>query len=255
MILVMDVGNTNIAMGLFDGKKLLNTWRMNTDKEKASDEFGIFIISLFNNEKLDIKKVEAVIIASVVPQIMYSIEHAIRKYFNLTPIIVSPGIKTGINIKYENPKELGADRIVNSVAAFELYGGPTIVVDFGTATKFETISSKGEYLGGAICPGVKISADALFQRTAKLPRIELVKPDNVIGKNTVSNLQSGIIYGQIGQVDYIVNRIKSEMGEDKIKVIATGGLSRLIAKESSTIDEINGNLSLEGLRIVYEKNK
>jgi type III pantothenate kinase len=255
MILVMDVGNTNIALGLFDGKKLLNTWRMNTDKEKASDEFGIFIISLFNNERLDIKKVEAVIIASVVPQIMYSIEHAIRKYFNLTPIIVSPGIKTGINIKYENPKELGADRIVNSVAAFELYGGPTIVVDFGTATKFETISSKGEYLGGAICPGVKISADALFQRTAKLPRIELVKPDNVIGKNTVSNLQSGIIYGQIGQVDYIVNRIKSEIGEDKIKVIATGGLSRLIAKESSTIDEINGNLSLEGLRIVYEKNK
>lgn len=255
MILVMDVGNTNIAIGLFDGKKLVNNWRMNTDKEKASDEFGIFMMSLFRNENVDPKKVEAVVIASVVPQIMYSLEHGIRKYFGIVPIIVGPGIKTGINIKYENPKELGADRIVNAVAAYELYGGPAIVVDFGTATKFETISANGEYLGGAICPGVKISADALFQKTAKLPRIELVKPESVIGKNTISNLQSGIIFGQIGQVDYIVNRIKTELGGGKISVVATGGLSRLIAKESSVIEHINGTLSLEGLRIVYEKNK
>jgi len=202
----MDVGNSNISLGLFDGKKLMNHWRMNTDKDKASDEFGIFIMNLFKQVEVDPKKVEAVVIASVVPQIMYSLEHAVRKYFDLNPLIVGPGIKTGINIKYENPKELGADRIVNAVAAYEIYKGAVIVVDFGTATKFETISSKGEYLGGAICPGVKISADALFQRTAKLPRVELVKPETVIGKNTVSNLQSGIIFGQIGQVDYIVNK-------------------------------------------------
>jgi type III pantothenate kinase len=255
MILVMDVGNTNIVLGVYEGKKLLISWRMATDKERTSDEFGMFIVSLFNNEKLDILDVEATIIASVVPQIMYSLEHAIRKYFKKEPIVVGPGIKTGINIKYENPREVGADRIVNAVAGFELYGGPLIVVDFGTATKFEAISSKGEYLGGAICPGVRISADALFQRASKLPRIELSKPENVIGRNTVSNLQSGIVYGHIGQVEYIVNRMKKEMNEEKVKVIATGGMARLIAGGAEAIDEINSQLTLDGLRIIYERNK
>jgi len=255
MILVMDVGNTNIVIGAYDGKKLLQHWRMGTDKEKTSDEYGMFIVSLFNNEKLDVKGVEAVIIASVVPQIMYSLEHAIKKYFKLDPIIVGPGIKTGINIKYENPREVGADRIVNAVAGHEIYGGPVIIVDFGTATKFEVVNSKGEYLGGAICPGVKISADALFQKTSKLPKIELVKPDSVIGKSTVANLQSGIFFGHIGQVDYIVSKMKKEMKEENIKVVATGGLARLIASESSTISEINGLLTLDGLRIIYERNK
>ncbi|HOP99953.1 MAG TPA: type III pantothenate kinase [Acetivibrio clariflavus] len=255
MIVVMDVGNTNIVFGVYEGKKLLNHWRMTTDKEKTSDEFGMFIMDIFNFEKIDVSNIEAVVIASVVPPIMYSLEHAIRKYFKLEPMIVGPGIKTGINIKYENPREVGADRIVNAVAALEIYKPPFIIVDFGTATTFCAVSSNGEYLGGAICPGIKISAEALFQRAAKLPRIDLVKPDNVIGRNTVSSMQSGIVYGYVGTVDYIVKRMKKEMKEDNIKVIATGGLARLIASESETIDEINGLLALEGLRIIYEKNR
>ncbi|MCX7747349.1 MAG: type III pantothenate kinase [Clostridia bacterium] len=255
MILVMDVGNTNIVLGVYEGKKLLAHWRMGTDKDKTSDEFGMFMISLFNHEKLNVKMVEAVIIASVVPPIMYSIEHAIKKYFKVDPITVGPGVKTGINIKYENPREVGADRIVNAVAAYEIYGGPLIIVDFGTATTFCAISSKGEYLGGVICPGIKISADALFQRASKLPRIELAKPETVIGKNTIVSMQSGIVFGYVGQVDYIVKRIKKEMKEDNIKVIATGGLARLIASESETINEINALLTLEGLRIIYERNR
>jgi len=255
MIFAVDVGNTNIELGVYEEKDLLARWRMGTDKEKTSDEFGMFFAGLFRNENLDIHKTKAVIISSVVPPIMYSLEHAIRKYFKVEPMIVGPGIKTGINIKYENPREVGADRIVNAVAAYEIYGGPVIIIDFGTATTFCAVSSKGEYLGGVICPGIKISAEALFQRTAKLPRIELVKPEHVIGRNTVASMQSGIVYGYVGQVDYIVRRIKKEMKEEGIKVIATGGLARLVAAESETIDEVNGLLTLEGLRIIYEKNK
>lgn len=255
MIVVIDVGNSNMVLGVYEGKKLLVSWRMGTDKGRTSDEFGMFFLSLFNSEKLDIHNVEAVVVASVVPPIMYSLEHAIRKYFKIDPMVVGPGIKTGINIKYENPREVGADRIVNSVAAFEIYGGPVIIVDFGTATTFSAVSSKGEFLGGVICTGIKTSADALFQKTSKLPKIELVKPETVIGRNTVANMQSGIIYGYVGQVDYIVRRMKKEMKEDNIKVVATGGLARLIASESETIDEINSLLTLDGLRIIYERNR
>lgn len=255
MIVVMDVGNTNIVFGVYEGEKLLNYWRMTTDKDKTSDEFGMFLINIFKHEKIDVGNIEAVVIASVVPPIMYSLERAIKKYLKLDPIVVGPGVKTGINIKYENPREVGADRIVNAVAALELYKGPVIIVDFGTATTFCAVTSNGEYLGGVICPGIKISAEALFQKAAKLPRIELAKPDTVIGRNTVSSMQSGIVYGYVGKVDYIVKRIKKEMKEDNIKVIATGGLARMIASESETIDEINGLLSLDGLRIIYDKNK
>jgi type III pantothenate kinase len=256
MVLVIDVGNTNIVLGVYEGQKLLQHWRMGTDKDKTSDEFGMFIVSLFNHEQLNIKSVEAVIVASVVPPIMYSLEHAIRKYFKVEPMVVGPGIKTGINIRIENPREVGADRIVNAVAAYEIYGGPLIIVDLGTATTYCAVSSKGEYLGGVISPGIKISADALFQRAAKLPRIELAKPDTVIGRNTVTSMQSGIVFGYVGQVDYIVRRMKLEMKEEKeVKVIATGGLARMLASESETIDEINGLLTLEGLRIIYERNR
>lgn len=208
MILVMDVGNTNIVLGAYDGKKLLNHWRMGTNREKTADEYGMFMMSLFSNDKIDTNNIEAVIIASVVPPIMYTLEHAIRKYLKRDPVIVGPGIKTGINIKYENPREVGADRIVNAVAAIELYGGPVIVVDFGTATTFCAINSKSDYLGGVICPGIKVSLEALFQKAAKLPRIDLVKPETVIGRTTIGNMQSGIIYGYTGQVDYIVKRMK-----------------------------------------------
>jgi len=208
VILVMDVGNTNIVLGAYDGKKLLNHWRMGTNREKTADEYGMFMMSLFSNDKIDTNNIEAVIIASVVPPIMYTLEHAIRKYLKRDPVIVGPGIKTGINIKYENPREVGADRIVNAVAAIELYGGPVIVVDFGTATTFCAINSKSDYLGGVICPGIKVSLEALFQKAAKLPRIDLVKPETVIGRTTIGNMQSGIIYGYTGQVDYIVKRMK-----------------------------------------------
>ncbi len=255
MLVVMDVGNTNIVLGLYEGKTLLNQWRLSTDINRTSDEYGMFMASYFNHEKLNIGEVEDVIIASVVPPTMYSVENAVRKYFKVEPIIIGPGVKTGINIKTENPREVGADRIVNAAAACGIYGGPLIIVDFGTATTFCAVSSKNEYLGGAISPGIKISADALFNKAAKLPRIELLKPETVIGKNTVISMQSGVVYGYVGQVDYIVNRMKKEMQEENIKVIATGGLARLIASESQTIQHINAHLTLEGLRMIYEKNK
>lgn len=255
MLLAVNVGNTNIRLGVYEEKKLIAHWKLATNREWTSDEFGIYFMSFFNNEKLDVSKVEAVIIASVVPPMMYSFEHAISKYIKKEPIIIGPGIKTGINIKYENPRELGADRIASAVAAYEIYGGPVIVVDFGTATTFNAVSSRGEFLGGVICPGIKISAEALYQRTAKLPRIDLTKPDMVIGRNTSVSMQSGVFNGYVGQVNHLVNKIKQEMKEDNVKVIATGGLAKFIALEAKTIDEVNGRLTLEGLRIIYEKNK
>jgi len=255
LLLVINVGNTNIIMGAYEGKKLLNSWRLTTDKEKTSDEFGVFFMSVFQKDNLKVEDVEAVIISSVVPPVMYSLEHSIRKYFGKEPIIIGPGIKTGINVKYENPRQLGADRIVNAVAAYELYGGPCIVIDFGTATTFNAISSKGEFLGGVICPGIKVSAEALYQRTAKLPRIDIVKTETVLGRNTMVSMQSGIYNGYIGQVNYIVSKMKSEMKEENIKVIATGGLARVIADDVNSINVLNSNLTLEGLRIIYEKNR
>ncbi len=255
MILVVDVGNTHIVLGVYGQTELLASWRLNTDKERTADELGMFMLNLFDHAGLKAGEIEAVIIASVVPPIMYTLEHSIKKYFKLDPMIIGPGTKTGINIRYQNPKEVGTDRIVNAVAGFELYGGPLIIVDMGTATTFCAVSARGEYLGGVICPGVKISLEALFQKAAKLPRIDLIKPDGVIGKNTVSSMQSGIFYGYIGQVDYIVKRMKQEMQEDNIKVIATGGLARFISEESRTIDHVNPTLTLEGLRIVYERNR
>jgi type III pantothenate kinase len=256
MLLAFDVGNTNIVLGVYKGETLLNSWRMATDKSKTSDEYGMLVNQLFEYDGLDLNDVEDVIISSVVPPLMYSLQHMAYKYCKKEAMVVGPGIKTGVNIKYDNPKQVGADRIVNAVSAFEQYGGPLVIVDFGTATTFCAISEKGEYMGGTISPGIKISSEALFQNAAKLPRVELIKPGHVICKNTVSSMQSGIIYGYIGLVDYIVKRMKQELGNHpNTKVIATGGLANLIASESETIDEVNGLLTLEGLRIIYERNK
>lgn len=255
MLFVMDIGNTNMVMGVYDKGNLLFNWRLGTDREKTFDEIGILILELLKYEKINIEKIEAAIVASVVPPINKTIENSILRYLKVQPLFVEPGIKTGINIKLENPRELGADRIVNAVAAYEIYGGPLIIIDFGTATTFCAVTLRGEYLGGAICPGIQISAEALFQRTAKLPKIDIKNPRNVIGRNTVNAMQSGIFYGYVGQVDYIVKRIKEEIKEENIKVIATGGMANLIATESSEINKVNGLLTLEGLRIIYERNR
>ncbi|NFP93440.1 type III pantothenate kinase [Clostridium sporogenes] len=258
MILVLDVGNTNIVLGIYKNKKLIANWRLATDNKRTADEYGIQVIELFSHNNLSFSDIEGVIISSVVPNIMYSLEHMISKYFNIKPIIVGPGVKTGINIKYDNPKEVGADRIVNAVAAHEIYEKPLIIIDFGTATTFCSVTKEANYLGGTICPGIKISSDALFDKAAKLPRVELVKTPGVICKNTVASIQAGIIYGYAGQVDYIVSKMKKEMmalGEEEPFVVATGGFAKLISEEAKSIDEINAILTLEGLRIIYEKNK
>jgi type III pantothenate kinase len=258
VILVVDVGNTNTVLGVYEEKELLIEWRLSTDAKKTADEYGIQVMQLFYQRNIKIEHIKGVIVSSVVPNIMYSLEHMIRKYFKLTPMIVGPGVKTGINVKYDNPKEVGADRIVNAVSAHAIYKRALILIDFGTATTFCAISKNANYIGGTICPGIKIASEALFERAARLPRVELIKPETVICKDTVSSMQAGIIYGYIGQVDYIVNKIKSEMidmGEEEPFVVATGGLSKVISKDSSTIDEFNPHLTLEGLRMIYEKNK
>ncbi|MBB6632404.1 type III pantothenate kinase [Clostridium algidicarnis] len=258
MVLLIDVGNTNIVLGVFDKDNLIADWRLSTDTKKTSDEYGIEILQLFLYSDLEYKQIKGVIISSVVPNIMYSLEHLIRKYFKLEPIIVGPGIKTGINIKYDNPKEVGADRIVNAVAAHYEYKRAIIIIDFGTATTFCAVNKNGDYLGGTICPGIKISSEALFERAAKLPRIELVKPNSIIGKNTITSMQAGVIYGYVGQVKYVVSKMKKEMmdlGEDEPFVIATGGLATLISEEAKCIDKIDHLLTLKGLNIIYKKNE
>ena len=254
MILTLDIGNTNMKTALFEGMDMVQYWRLSTNRNRTSDEYGMALMNLLHHNGIDPKAVEGIMMSSVVPQINFTIEHMCRNYFGMEPMKIGPGVRTGINIKYENPRELGSDRIANAVAAYELYGGPCITIDFGTATSFGAISAKGEFLGGAICPGVKLSADALTDRTAKLPRFELVKPDAVIGRNTVTNMQSGIVYGYIGQINYIINRMKREMDVPDIKVIATGGLAVLVAGESNAIDVMDGLLTLKGLCLIYEKN-
>lgn len=255
MLLTFDVGNSNIVMGVYKNDQLITNWRMATDYSKSADEIGIFIHQLFAHEKIDVNEVEDIIISSVVPHVMYSLQHMTQKYFNREAIVIGPGIKTGMNIKYDNPRQVGADRIVNAVAGFKKYGGPIIIVDFGTATTFCAISEKCEYLGGAILPGIKISADALYERAAKLTRVELVKPEHIICKNTSQSIQAGIIYGYVGSVDYIVKKMKEELGSDPVKVIATGGLSTLIASESEEIEIVDKFLTLDGLNIIYHMNK
>ena len=258
MILLIDVVNTNIVMGVHNGNKMISDFRLSTDTKKTSDEMSIAVLSLFELNNLDIDSIEGVIISSVVPNIMYSLENVVRKLFNLRPIIVGAGIKTGINVKTDNPKEVGADRIVNAVSAYDKYKQSLIIIDFGTATTLCSIGDDGSYEGGVICPGVKISSDALFEKAAKLPRVELSKPKNVIGKNTINSMQSGMVYGYIGMVEYLVEKMSKEMiekGYKKPYVIATGGLARLINSGTDIIDAIESNLTLKGLKIIYDKNR
>lgn len=254
MLLVFDIGNTNMVLGVYDGENLVRDWRINTDLNKTSDEYGVLIKSLFDASNISLSVVDAIIVSSVVPAVMHSLENFCRKYCNISPMVVGPGIKTGLNIKYEDPKMVGADRIVNAVAAISKYNCPVIIIDFGTATTYCAVSKKGEYIGGAISPGMKISSEALFQKASKLPRVELVTPETVICKDTVSAMQAGIIYGYAGQVEKIVGLMKKELEDEETLVIATGGLANMISQETNAIDVIDPNLTLEGLRIIYEKN-
>ena len=258
MILLIDVGNTNIVMGVHDGTKIITDFRLSTNSMKTSDEISIDVISLFHLNHLEPSSIDGVIISSVVPNVMYSLENMVRKVFKVVPVVVGAGVKTGINVKTDNPKEVGADRIVNAVAASAKYNKSLIIIDFGTATTFCSVKKDGTYQGGIISPGIKISADALFEKAAKLPRIELMKPEKVIGKNTVVSMQSGLVHGYIGLVEHLVKLMKKEMmadGEEEPFVVATGGFSRLMKQSTDCIDAVEPNLTLEGLKMIYDKNK
>lgn len=253
MLLVLDVGNTNIVLGVFDGENLKTHFRISTQRTRTSDEYGVHIISLLSYSGIKQSDIKATVTSTVVPPLTDTLSNMAAKYFGAPPLFVDPGVKTGLNIKYENPKEVGADRIVNAVAALSIYGGPCIIVDFGTATTYCAITEKSEYLGGAITPGIGISVEALFRSAARLPRVHVTKPPCVIGKNTVESMQSGIFHGYVSQVDGIVSLFKEEM-DGNPKVIATGGLADMISSSSKTIDIVAPLLTLEGLRIIYNKN-
>ncbi|MGI6730515.1 MAG: type III pantothenate kinase [Anaerovoracaceae bacterium] len=260
MLLAFDVGNTNIVLGVFKDGNLIQNWRIETDYNKSADEYGMLINQLFCYEGLNIKEVKDVIISTVVPSILYTLQHLSMKYFNRRALVVGPGIKTGLIVKYDNPKQVGADRVVNAVAALHKYGGPLVIVDFGTATTFCAVTGDYEYLGGTISPGLKIASDALFEKTAKLPKVELEDPGRAICRNTIESMQSGLVYGHMGTVDFIIRKIKKELksytkSDKEPRVIATGGLASLINSGIDSIDYVDKLLTLEGLYLIYEKNK
>ena len=255
MLLVIDVGNTNITLGVFRQEELLGTFRMMTKLPRTSDEYGIMLRELVERQGISCDDIDAVIIASVVPDIMHSLGSAIIKYFNIKPMIVSAGIKTGIKIQTENPKQVGADRIVDAVAAYTIHGGPVIVIDYGTATTYDVVGPDGTFEAAVIAPGIRTSAQAMWGQAAMLPAIDIRKPESILAKETISCMQAGIVFGQIGQTEYIVNKIREESGYTDAKVVASGGLGKIIASETDVIDVYDPQLTLKGLRIIYEKNK
>ncbi len=254
MLLAVDVGNTNMNIGIFDGSKLKATWRITTGVHRMPDEYASLMLGLFERQDISASKITDAILCSVVPPLIGVFEEMCRRYLKISPLVVESGVKTGVRISMDNPKEVGADRIVNAVAAHQLYGGAVIVIDLGTATTFDVVSEEGDYLGGAIAPGIAIATEALFSRTAVLPRVELTHPKRAIGRNTVAAMQSGIVFGYAGLIEGIVNRIRQELG-GKAKVVATGGYAELLARETPVIEEVNPDLTLIGLRLIYEINK
>mgnify|MGYP000661208690 CR=1 FL=1 len=253
MIFVIDVDNTNMTMGVFQGKKLEATFRIMTKTPRTSDEYGIMITQLLKNNGIEVTDIEGVIIASVVPDVMHSLTSSIIRYLKTKPLIVGPGVKSGIKVATEDPRAIGADRIVDAAAAYELYGGPVLVLDFGTATTYDLVDKNGAFVSGVTAPGIRISAKALWEDAAKLPEIEIRKPESILAKETISSMQAGLVYGQIGQTEYIVKHMIEEADMGPVKVVATGGLGRIIANETDVIDVYDPNLTLKGMNLIYKK--
>lgn len=254
MLLAIDVGNTKIAFGVFKGETLRVTWNVATDLNKSADEYAVLLLNLLPRDDLALSDIHHVSIACVVPPLRPVLEELSLRYLKISPLVIGPGVKTGVRICTDNPREVGADRVVNAAAAHRLYGGPLIVIDFGTATTLDAVSKEGDYLGGAIAPGIGVAAEALFEHASKLPRVELTPPEHVIGKDTVASMQSGIIFGYVGLIESLVTRMRRELG-GKARVVATGGFAETIAKETRVIDTVNMHLTLIGLRLVHEMNR